>query len=101
MKADEELLEQRLLSRQTCLTCFHDYIFEPVVNEGVCNLCGGELYKRSTDNRKMIRERIALFNSTTMKIVQILNKEREMYTIDANMDIHEVYKEILNVVSEQ
>ena len=49
---DEELV-QRLAGRRTCRHCGKGYhvVFDPPKADGVCDVCGGELYQRSRRQR--------------------------------------------------
>lgn len=98
-EADEDLLLRRLLSRETCTQCLHDYIFEKIHRKGHCNLCGGRLYKRETDNTDSIKQRIKMFNIVTKTILPDIEQRFPVYRIDTNKNIHSIYKDVLNIVN--
>ena len=48
----EEELVQRLAGRRACRACGRGYnvVFDPPKVDGVCDVCGGELFQRDDDN---------------------------------------------------
>ena len=57
---DEDLLIARLTGRRICRSCqtpFH-VLFTPPKEEGVCDVCGGELYQRDDDTEATVRNRL-------------------------------------------
>ena len=61
--SDEEIV-RRLSGRLTCRACgrtCHE-TSNPPVRPGVCDACGGELFRRTDDEPATIRQRIAVFH---------------------------------------
>jgi len=67
----EEELVQRLSGRRMCRSCGANYnvIFNPPATEGVCDVCGGELYQRSDDNEETVRNRLAVYRRQTAPLI--------------------------------
>jgi adenylate kinase len=67
----EEELVQRLSGRRMCRGCGANYnvIFNPPRQEGVCDVCGGELYQRSDDNEETVRNRLDVYRRQTEPLI--------------------------------
>ena len=96
-EVEPELAITRLLTRETCACCGHDFIMVSVRKIGVCDLCQGPLLKRETDNRKTILDRINLFSKTTNNIIEQIRTNDELTTLDANCDIEFLVEKFLQI----
>jgi len=67
----EEELVQRLAGRRACRSCGRGYnvVFDPPRVEGVCDVCGGDLFQRDDDNEDTVRNRLAVYRSQTEPLV--------------------------------
>ena len=65
-------LVKRVSGRLVCRQCgasFHKE-FRPPKQEGVCDNCGGELYQRADDNEVTVRERLAVYDTSTKPLIE-------------------------------
>ena len=95
---DDELQIERLRSRETCVKCSHDYIFENIKKPGYCNLCGGHLYKRSSDSLNNVKLRNEFFKTFVSKILRTIQKNYVVHSINGNQKIQNIYKDVLRYV---
>jgi adenylate kinase len=68
----EWIIVERLSTRRICRECGEVYnvrYLKPKV-EGVCDKCGGQLYQRSDDTEKVIRDRIQVYERQTQPILK-------------------------------
>jgi len=67
----EEELVQRLAGRRACRDCGKGYnvVFDPPKVEGVCDVCGGELFQRDDDNEDTVRNRLAVYRAQTEPLI--------------------------------
>jgi adenylate kinase len=67
---DEELV-QRLAGRRACRSCGRGYnvVFDPSKVEGVCDVCGGELFQRDDDDEATVRNRLQVYRRQTEPLV--------------------------------
>jgi len=68
----EWIIVERLSTRRICRKCGEVYnvrYLKPKV-EGVCDKCGGQLYQRSDDTEKVIRDRIQVYERQTQPILE-------------------------------
>ncbi|MGZ4198855.1 MAG: adenylate kinase [Thermoleophilia bacterium] len=67
----EEELVQRLAGRRACRACGRGYnvVFDPPKVEGMCDVCGGELFQRDDDNEATVRNRLAVYRRQTEPLI--------------------------------
>ena len=72
LDVDEDALVRRICGRFTCANCgapYHDEFKRPKV-EGVCDVCGGQEFKRRPDdNEETVRTRMAEYRAKTAPIL--------------------------------
>jgi len=100
IEVPEEELVKRLSGRWICRSCqtpFHA-VSSPPKTPGVCDKCGGELYQRDDDKEETVRERLKVFLSQTLPIVDYYDAQGKLVRVDGNRDIDEVGADILSKV---
>ena len=97
IKVPDEELVRRLSGRWLCRVCQMPYhiVTSPPKVPGKCDKCGGELYQRSDDNEETVRERLKVFFSQTVPLIEYYRKQNTLAEVDGNLDIEGVAKEIL------
>lgn len=93
---------ERLSARRVCRSCgasFH-LIFNKPSKEGVCDLCGGELYTRKDDNKESVAVRINTYQEQTTPLINYYNKKGILLEINGQQDINDVTKEIVSKLGE-
>ncbi len=98
---NEEVIFNRLLSREICKNC--EAIFntknKPPKVEGVCDICGGILEKRTDDNEGTIEERLRVYIEVTKPIIKYYEDKGVLYRVDASISIEEVFKKIGEILN--
>ncbi len=94
------ILFKRLTGRRICKTCGVTYhiSFNPPKKEGVCDECGGELFQRKDDNAETVENRLAVYNNQTKPLLDYYSAKGNLYTIDGEQDIDEVFNEINQIL---
>jgi adenylate kinase len=93
---DEEDLVRRLSGRRICRACqapFH-VMFNKPKEEGVCDVCGGELYQRDDDNEVTVRNRLATYRKQTEPLIEYYDRAGLVARIDGSKAPEQVYDEI-------
>ena len=93
---DEEDLVRRLSGRRICRACqapFH-VVFNQPKEEGVCDVCGGELYQRDDDNEVTVRNRLATYRKQTEPLIEYYDRAGLVARIDGSKAPEQVYEEI-------
>jgi len=102
LDASDDLVIKRLSSRRVCKNCgaIYNLISMPPKKEGICDICGGELYQRSDDYPDVIKKRLETYYKETQPLIDYYKNRGLMYTISAEKDREEVLQEILKVVKD-
>ena len=90
----------RLSGRRVCKSCgatFH-ITGMPPKKEGICDVCGGELYKRADDNLETVTSRIAVYESEDRMLVDYYEKAGNIVYIDGMGSLEKVFAEIVNSI---
>ncbi|MFP4472292.1 MAG: adenylate kinase [Candidatus Omnitrophota bacterium] len=79
---------QRLTGRRICRQCGAVYHVEnmPPEKEGVCDVCGGELYQRPDDNEETIRKRMDVYMSSTEPVIAFYEEQGKLIRVNAEQD---------------
>jgi adenylate kinase len=98
--AEEEELVRRLSSRWTCRNCqaVYNVISKPPVEEGKCDVCGGELYQRADDRPETVRNRIVVYWDQTSPLVEYYRDEGLLITVKSEGGIKSVQEKILEAL---
>jgi adenylate kinase len=102
LDVNEDALVERLTGRRICKNCgesYHIKFKQPKV-EGVCDLCGGELFQRDDDKEEVIRKRMSVYRNQTEPLMQYYKNQGCFFLIDGMKAPDEVTKEILAILNE-
>jgi adenylate kinase len=71
LEVDDALILERLTGRRICRNCGRIYhvVTMPPKKEGICDVCGGELYTRPDDQEAAIKTRLAAYREQTEPLV--------------------------------
>ncbi len=96
LNVEEEKIIDRLCNRLTCKKCgaIYNLKVNPPKEEGICDKCGGELYKRSDDNEETIKNRLKIYFESTMPVINYYKAKGILKEIDGFGDIEVVYERI-------
>lgn len=69
----DEVIIQRLLARRICKRCgsIYNLRLKPPKQEGICDHCGGELYKRKDDEPEVARKRLDEYKKVTRPLIDL------------------------------
>ena len=89
---DEEEVVRRLSGRRTCRRCERVWhvLYDPPVQAGICDDCGGMLFQRDDDKEAVIRHRIEVYDSQTAPLIAFYADEGILVGIDATGPVEEV-----------
>jgi len=102
IEVPNEELVKRLSGRWLCRTCQTPYhiINSPPKTPGKCDKCGGELYQRSDDREKTVRDRLNIFFAQTVPILDYYKKQNKLIRVNGNLVMQAVAKEIISALKE-
>jgi adenylate kinase len=100
IEVPEEELVKRLSGRWICRNCQTPYhaVSSPPRVDGKCDACGGELYQRADDREETVRERLKVFLSQTLPIVDYYEKQGKLLRVDGNGRIEDVSAVMLRLL---
>ena len=89
---DEEEVVRRLSGRRTCRRCERVWhvLYDPPVQPGICDDCGGTLFQRDDDKEDVIRHRIEVYDCQTAPLIAFYADEGILVGIDATGPVEEV-----------
>ncbi|MFQ6063852.1 MAG: adenylate kinase [Candidatus Bathyarchaeia archaeon] len=96
----EWVIIERLSSRRTCKKCgaIYNVKYLKPKKEGVCDVCGGELFQREDDKPEVIRERLRVYEVQTQPLINYYMDRTPFIDIECkSVDIppETIVKEIL------
>lgn len=97
--AAEKLIE-RAVGRRICKKCgatYHTH-FNPSKVADICDNCGGELYQRADDNAETMKNRLAVYEKSTMPLKEYYKKLGKYAEIDGDQPIERVTADLLKVL---
>ncbi|KKD02778.1 adenylate kinase [Streptomyces canus] len=93
LEAPEEEVVKRIAGRRICRNdsshVFHVTYKKPA-KEGVCDVCGGELYQRDDDSEATVRTRLEVYHTQTEPIIDYYKSQGLVVTIEAMGPVDEV-----------
>jgi len=97
--AESELVD-RLTGRRVCSECGRSFHvkYDPPAEEGVCDVCGGELYQREDDTEETARERIRVFEENTEAVVEHYRETGDLVEIDGEQAPDAVFEDIREAI---
>ena len=100
LDVDEDVLVDRLTGRRVCTDCganFH-VDFQPPIEDGVCDECGGELIQRDDDTEETARERLAVFTENTEPVIDHFREMGVLVEVNGEAAPDVVFSRIREVV---
>ena len=90
-----ELID-RLTGRRVCSECGENYHveFDQPEEEGVCNVCGGELIQREDDQREAVENRLDVFEENTAPVIKHYRDHDGFVEIDGEQSPDEVWADV-------
>lgn len=96
LEVEKEVLVDRIAGRLICRDCGAVYHVTniPPKQEGVCDLCGGELYQRVDDQRETVLNRLEVYENQTASLIDYYDQRGVLRRVPA-LDREECLQSIL------
>ncbi len=93
-EAEDATIMERLGGRLTCRECGAIYHIKnmPPKKQGICDICGGELYQREDQKPSAITQRLDTYRKETQPLIEHYKNRGMLIVIDANFPYEEVEK---------
>jgi len=101
LEVPEDEVVKRIAGRRICRNdsshVFH-VTYSPPEREGVCDICGGELYQRDDDNEDTVRRRLEVYHEETEPIIDYFKAQGLVTTISALGSVAEVTRRAMQAL---
>ncbi len=98
LDVDEDIIVKRLSGRRFCPDCSGTFHISTLSDATVCPACGGKLIIRADDTEATVRERLNVYNTTTLPLVEYYTKQGKVATVDGNGSIDQVYDRVVSLL---
>jgi adenylate kinase len=100
LEVSDEAVINRLAGRRVCRNCQAMYHteFNPPKVEGVCDKCGGELYRRTDDEPDTVRNRLFVYYKQTAPLVGYYFAHEVLITVDGEQPMEQVQAALLAAI---
>lgn len=98
--APDQVIVERLSGRRTCRRCGRVYHIAtmPPKRDGICDICGGELYQREDDKPEAIAKRLQVYREQTAPLVDYYRRRGKLVEIDGSKSVEEVFDQIVDAL---
>jgi adenylate kinase len=101
LSIDEDEVVRRLSGRRTCHGCGRNWHveFDKPADEGVCDACGGDLFRRDDDAPATVRHRLEVYADQTGPLVQYYDEAGLLRRIEAAGSVDAVTERAIAALS--
>ncbi|EPD55480.1 MULTISPECIES: adenylate kinase [Streptomyces] len=104
LEVPEEEVVKRIAGRRICRNdsshVFH-VTYSPAKKEGVCDVCGGELYQRDDDSEETVRKRLEVYHTQTEPIIDYYKAQGLVVTISSLGPVEEITQRALEALKRE
>lgn len=104
LEVPEDEVVRRIAGRRICRNdsahVFH-VAYKAPKKEGVCDVCGGELYQRDDDSEETVRKRLEVYHTQTEPIIDYYKAQGLVVTISALGKVEEVTARAMEALSRE
>lgn len=96
LDVDFDKLIKRLSGRRVCRECGATYNleFKPSKVEGICDICGGELYQRIDESEEAVKIRLQTYLRQTKPLIDYYTMKGSLININGDQAMDDVFKDI-------
>jgi adenylate kinase len=93
-------LLQRLTGRRTCPVDgkIYNIYLQPPKEEGVCDVCGTQLFQRVDDTEEVISERLKSYERQTLPLEDFYRKQGRLRRINGEQPVEQVLAEMFRAI---
>ena len=102
LEVEFEELAKRITGRRICKHCneIYNVYFKPSKVEGICSVCGHELFQRSDDTVERLKVRLQEYDRQTVPVLEYFKNAGLAKKVNAGQPIDEVWKEVKKALEE-
>jgi len=100
IEIEDEVIVKRMSGRRVCRNCSQPFhlVANPPRKEGVCDLCGGELYIRRDDSPETVLSRLETFHRDTEPLKAFYEERGKLKSVDNQSTIEATTAEIFRTL---
>lgn len=102
MEVGRDILLARLTGRRVCKDCGATFntVGMPPKQEGICDVCGGELYQREDDTAATVENRIEVYEQQTKPLLDYYEKAGNIVHMDGAIGYEELFAKIVDILGD-
>ena len=102
IEVPEDVLLPRMIGRRVCRKCGQPYHvqFAPPKQEGVCDICGGEVYQRADDREETVLNRFKVYAEQTAPLIEYYTNSGKLVEVDGTLGKDQVFAAICELLGE-
>lgn len=102
IEVPNEVLIPRAAGRRVCRNCGRPYsiISKPPIKEGVCDVCGGEVYQRADDAEETVRNRLKVYAEQTAPLTEYYSNSGILKAVNGDQSMDKVFADICKALGE-
>ena len=96
---DENIMD-RMSGRRTCRKCGEGYHtkYNPPKADGICDVCGGELYIRDDDKPETVKKRLTVYHDQTQPLIDYYTKQGILKSVNGTQMMEKVFADIVKIL---
>ena len=96
---DENIMD-RMSGRRTCRKCGEGYHtkYNPPKVDGICDVCGGELYIRDDDKPETVNKRLTVYHDQTQPLIDYYTKQGILKSVNGTQMMEKVFADIVKIL---
>ena len=96
----DDFIIERMAGRRVCKGCGASYhlVNVPPKQEGICDVCGGELYQREDDAPETVAKRLEVYHKETQPLIDYYEKEGVLKCVDGTIRRDNVFKVLAEIL---
>ena len=72
--------------------------FKPSKKDGICDVCGGDLYQRADDSEATMKNRLSVYEEQTKPLISYYEKEELYKEVDGSQSMDKVFQDIVAIL---
>ena len=103
IEIDDAVISGRMTGRRACTHCGATYhiVAHAPKQEGVCDLCGGQLVIRKDDAPETVRKRLQVYHASTEVLKDFYGKLGRLRMVNGSQSIEKANEDILKAIGAQ
>ena len=103
IEIDDAVISGRMTGRRACVNCGATYhiVAHAPKQEGVCDLCGGQLVIRKDDAPETVAKRLEVYHASTEILKDYYSKQGKLRLVEGNQPIEQASEDILRAIGAQ